>query len=302
MERPLTYSFDPAIEAACHEIYGEIVATYLANPTTQELSANYDEATGRCRLYYDDGSGPNEKLISGETIAPNAIIAVTLMLATKAGKSLNAEAAFLNCTLANGNRYHAHFPKVIFGPEGPSVSFRTHHRRDWKLLSFMTEEQADVIQAAIRARKTILVAGATNAGKTSLLNAIINLIPIEERLLVIEDELELHIRDGNVVRRRAVEAANLKRQVFESLRDRPDIIIVGEVRSVEAADMLEALVTGHAGGLSTIHAKGTEEAITRLMRLADCDRDHIREAIDIIVFLKRMDDGSRKVMEIRPLS
>jgi Flp pilus assembly CpaF family ATPase len=107
-------------------------------------------------------------------------------------------------------------------------------------------------------------------------------------------------RDGNVTRRRATEAADLKRQVFEALRDRPDRIIVGEVRSGEAADMLEALVTGHGGGLTTIHANGTEEAITRLMRLADCDRSLVYEAIDIIVFIERQ--GSRRVVtEIKRL-
>ena len=112
--------------------------------------------------------------------------------------------------------------------------------------------------------------------------------------------MELHVREGNVVRRRATETANLKRQVFEALRDRPDRIIVGEVRSIEAADMLEALATGHAGGLSTIHANSVEGAIKRLMRLAQCDLELINEAINLIIFLERR-GKQRNVKEIQYL-
>jgi Flp pilus assembly CpaF family ATPase len=161
----------------------------------------------------------------------------------------------------------------------------------------MSQTQIAEVTAAVLERKTILVAGGTFVGKTSYLNALIRLIPVEERLLVIEDEMELHVRAGNVVRRRATDEANLKRQVFEALRDRPDRIIVGEVRSIEAADMLEALATGHAGGLSTIHANSVEGAIKRLMRLGQCDVELVHEAIDLVVFLERQ-NNQRRVKEI----
>lgn len=291
------YSLHPAKEAALHKLFGPVVAEYLTNTKIQELSANYDPATKLCRLYYDDGTGPMQ-LIEGATLTPDAITAATLLLTTGAGKSLDAMAPFLNCVLPCGSRYHAALFPVA---DGAGFSIRTHHRRHWALADFMTPEESAIIEAAVLDKKTIMVAGATNAGKTSLLNAVINLIPIEDRLLVIEDEPELRIRDGNVTRRRATEAADLRRQVFEALRDRPDRIIVGEVRSSEAAEMLEALVTGHAGGLTTIHANGTEEAITRLMRLADCDRSLVHEAIDMIVFVERRRDGKRAVTEIKNL-
>ena len=108
----------------------------------------------------------------------------------------------------------------------------------------------------------------SNTGKTTLVNALLNLIPLSERLLIIEDAGEIQARAGNVVRRFATNGADLKRHVFESLRDRPDRIIIGEVRGSEARDMLEAAATGHAGGLSTIHANSCDEALTRLARLA----------------------------------
>jgi Flp pilus assembly CpaF family ATPase len=293
MDKPMIYSPNPEIETAITTLYAA-VTPYLTDPTVQEVSANWDPVTKISRLYADYGAGPMQLI---GTVEPNSIVAVTLMLATGAGKSLNADAPFLNCVLPCGARYHAALPPVA---DGASFSIRTHHPRQWSLGDFMSAEQATEITKAVLERLTIMVAGGTFTGKTSLLNATINLIPEDERLLVIEDEPELRIRDGNVTRRRATEAADLKRQVFEALRDRPDRIIVGEVRSGEAADMLEALVTGHGGGLTTIHANGTEEAITRLMRLADCDRSLVYEAIDIIVFIERQ--GSRRVVtEIKRL-
>lgn len=289
----MNYSLKPEVEAAINRLYVE-VTPHLTDPRVQEVSANYDPVTKLCRLYVDDGIGPM-RLVG--TLSPHTIATVTLLLCTGAEKSLDARAPFLNCVLPNGCRYHAALDPVA---DGPSFSIRTHHPRPWKLADFMSQDQIDFITGAVRDRLTILVAGATFSGKTSLLNAIINLIPEHERLLVIEDEPELRIREGNVTRRRATEAADLKRNVFEALRDRPDRIIVGEVRGSEAAAMIEALVTGHGGSLSTIHAKGTEEAITRLMRLAQCDRELIHEAIDLIVFIERQ-GGRRVVTEIKRL-
>ena len=289
----MIYSSNSILEQAIANLY-QGVSLYLADTTVQEVSANWDPETKTTRLYVDHGGGAME--LVGE-IDPSRIVAVTLMLASEAGKSLDNDGGFLNCVLPSGCRYHAALPPVT---DSPSFSIRTHHPREWSFADFMTPEQAEGIKQAVADKLTIMVAGSTFTGKTSLLNAIINLIPAEERLLLIEDEMELHVRAGNVVRRRATQAADLKRQVFEALRDRPDRIIVGEVRSIEAADMLEALVTGHGGGLTTIHAKGTEEAIRRLMRLAQCDRELVYEAIDVIVFLVRQGD-KRFVKEIKYL-
>jgi Flp pilus assembly CpaF family ATPase len=249
---------DAAADAAITGWLPELI-DLLRNPAVQEVSGNFEPAANLCRLYADFGDGFMRDVEM--TLTPAAIIAVTRTLATKAGKSLNPRAPFLNCTLANGFRYHA-----VLSPssDGPSLSIRTHHRRLWSLTNFLTTEQTEPIKRAVIGKKTLLVAGATNSGKTSLLNALINLIPIDEGLLVIEDEPELQIRPGNVTRRRATEAADLAKHVFEALRDRPDRIVIGEVRGSEAAGMQEAFATGHAGGLSTIHANGCDEALARL--------------------------------------
>jgi Flp pilus assembly CpaF family ATPase len=286
-----------ALDAAVRRIFGPIVVQQLENPTTQELSANYDPATRVCRLFVDDGCGPMRS--QEATLAPAAIIAVTRILATLDGQSLQPAAPFLNCILANGFRYHAALPPVS---DGPGVSIRAHARMLRPILEFMTATQAAYIETAILNRSTILIAGGTNSGKTTLINALINLIPLTERLLIIEDAGEVQPRPGNVVRRFATAGADLKRHVFESLRDRPDRIIVGEVRGQEARDMLEAAATGHSGGLSTIHANSCDEALTRLARLAQCDQQFIREAIDLVVFMERMPDGRRAVTEIKEIS
>jgi Flp pilus assembly CpaF family ATPase len=196
--------------------------------------------------------------------------------------------------MANGFRLHAVLPP---SSDGPSLSIRTHHRRDWQLSDFMTPDQVERIKSAILEQDTILIAGATSSGKTSCANAVIGLIPPSERLLVIEDAMELIIRPGNVTRRIATAAADLRRHVIESLRDRPDWIIVGEVRGAEARDMLEAAATGHPG-LSTSHANGPTEALARLARLADCEQELIREAIDLVLFIERMPNGQRAVTQI----
>jgi Flp pilus assembly CpaF family ATPase len=287
---------DAALDAAVRRIYGPIVVAQLDDPGLQELSANYDSVVQRCRLFVDDGSGPMRPLEA--TLQPGAIITVTRILATVDGQSLPAAAPFLNCVLANGFRYHAAFARVT---DGPSFSIRAHARMVRLLVDFMTAAQARYVESAILSRRTILIAGGSNTGKTTLVNALLNLIPISERLLIIEDASEIQARPGNVVRRFATAGADLRRHVFESLRDRPDRIIVGEVRGPEARDMLEAAATGHSGGLSTIHANSCDEALTRLARLAQCDQSFIREAIDLVLFIERMPDGRRAVTEIKEL-
>jgi len=295
-EIPL-FDEDPALEAELRRIYGPIVVEYLSKDACQELSANWDSLSGQCSLHADLGNGPMVAL--GHALPALSIIAGTRILATRAGKSLNPRAPFLNRVLACGFRYHAVLPP---SSDGPSFSIRTHHRRDWKLGHFeMTPEEMTAIERAIIEQQTILISGRTNSGKTSLLNAMLALVPPQERLLVIEDEPELEIRPGgNVTRRRATEAADLKRHIIEALRDRPDRLICGEIRGAEAADVLEAVATGHSGA-STIHAGSVDEALRRLQRLAKCDRELVCQAINMVIQVERMADGRRAITELKEL-
>jgi type IV secretion system protein VirB11 len=162
--------------------------------------------------------------------------------------------------------------------------------------------QAALIQTAVDQQQTILIAGKTTAGKTSLANAILALVPKSLRLLLVEDELELEIdtRGRNVTRRRASEDMDFTAHVRAALRDRPDYLILGEIRGSEATDVLEAASSGHPG-ISTIHAGSGQEALKRLQRLAKCDRELVREAIDLVIQVERMQDGRRAVTQILSL-
>jgi pilus assembly protein CpaF len=291
----ILFDEDPALETELRRIYGPMVVEYLSKDGCQELSANWDSRIRQCSLHADLGNGP---MVALEHALPAvSVIAGTRLLATRAGKSLNPQAPFLNRVLACGFRYHGVLPP---SSDGPSFSIRTHHRRNWQLVHFdMKPEETRAIERAIIRQQTILISGRTNSGKTSLLNALLALVPPHERLLVIEDEPELQIRPGrNVTRRRATEAADLKRHIIEAMRDRPDRIICGEIRGAEAADVLEVAATGHSGA-STIHAGSADEALSRLQRLAKCDCELVSAAVDMVIQVERKADGRRVITEIK---
>jgi len=291
-----TFCADRKLDEVIRSLLGPVVCGCLATASTQELAANFDPATGLCRLFIDDGGGKMRAL--GATLEPGAIVTVTRMLATLDGQSLNPAAPFLSVTLAGGFRWHSVLPPSA---DGPSTNIRVHPRLIRGLGDFMTEAQQEVVKKAIARRETIVISGATSTGKTTLVNAVTNLIPADERLLIIEDTPELQIRPGNVTRRRTSARADLARHVREALRDRPTRIIIGEVRGAEAADMLEAASTGHPS-LSTIHAENIPEALARLQRLARCDRALVTEAIDLAIQLERQADGRRLVTDIRKVN
>jgi len=281
----------PAIETACCRLLGEHLTRLLSEPI-QELSGNFQD--GRMRWFVDDGAGPMREVAAN--VSPRAIEAIVRLLATVNGVPLDSQAPFLNCVLACGARFSAALSPVA---NGVQVSFRTHFRILRSLLAFMAEERAAWLKRQILARKNILVAGGTNTGKTTLLNSMIAEIPIQERLAVIEDAAELQVREGNVIRRTATDRADMKRHVKEILRMRPDRIIIGEVRGPESWDMIDAMRTGHSGGLSTIHANSAEQALSRLAGLARCTEDVIREGINMVLFIQRSSNGRRQVTEVK---
>jgi type IV secretion system protein VirB11 len=288
------YCANPVIDTEVLRLLGSVVAELLRDPKVQEVSANYDTKAHTGRVFVDYGE--DSMCATGTDIASDAIEAVTRMLATVSGKSLDPDAPFLNCVLASGSRYHVALSPVS---DGARFSIRTHARVLRPLSDFLSPEEIEQVRGFILAHKNILIGGGTSSGKTTLANAMINEMPGHERLMVLEDEPELQVREGNVMRGRATASATLKRHVFETLRDRPDRIIVGEVRGPEAYDVLDAWSTGHSGGLATIHANDAASVLTRLARLANCDQQLIGEAIDIVLYVQRMPDGSRAVTQIK---
>jgi pilus assembly protein CpaF len=185
-------------------------------------------------------------------------------------------------------------------------------------LKSISPEMLELLAAAVRARISILISGGTGAGKTTLLNILSQFIPQTERVVTIEDAAELQLALQNIVRLETrppnVEGQGAIRQrqlLINSLRMRPDRIIIGEVRGEEAFDMLQAMNTGHEGSMATIHANTTRDALSRLESMVAMSnlnlpertvRQQITSAITIVVQVSRLSDGSRRVISISEIT
>jgi pilus assembly protein CpaF len=203
--------------------------------------------------------------------------------------------------------------------DGPVLSIRRFAVDPFKmsdLLQFgaLTEQLAAVMKAAVQARLNILVSGGTGAGKTTLLNILSNYIPSDERIVTIEDSAELQLQQEHVVRLETrpaniegVGAVTSRDLVRNALRMRPDRIVVGEVRGAEVLDMLQAMNTGHDGSMSTVHANSTRDALSRIETMVLMSgislpmramRDYIASALDVVLQLARLSDGTRKLVRV----
>jgi pilus assembly protein CpaF len=233
------------------------------------------------------------------------------------GRRIDESSPMVDARLADGSRVNAIIPPLAL--DGPAMSirrFRTDRlgAQDLVTRESLTQPMLDFLQAAIACRLNLIVSGGTGAGKTTLLNVLSTFIGSHERVVTIEDAAELALRQRHVVRletrpaniegKGAVRAREL---VVNALRMRPDRIIVGEVRSEEALDMLQAMNTGHDGSLTTVHANTTRDALYRLdtmVAMANLNiperaiRTQIASAVNLIVQVSRLSDGTRKVTNI----
>jgi pilus assembly protein CpaF len=233
------------------------------------------------------------------------------------GRQVNYDSPTADARLPDGSRVNVVIPPVAV--DGPVITIRKFLRSKYTIEQFielgsMTAHMGEFLRACVVARLNIVITGNTSSGKTTLLNILMGFIPGNERIITIEDAAELQLRQKFVVRMETkpanVEGAGaiLTRDlVRNALRMRPDRIVVGEVRSGEALDMLQAMNTGHDGSLTTLHANSPRDAIARLetmSMMAGLDmplmaiRQQIASAIDLIVHMDRMTDGTRKVVRI----
>src|SRR6266568_2273026 len=247
------------------------------------------------------GLGPLEPLLRDPTISDILVTTPPLV----------------DARLPDGSRVNAAIPPVAV--DGPLLSIRRFGRdtlqgEDLVKKLTMTEGMLQLLQCCVKARLNIVIAGGTGAGKTTLLNVLSSYIPEDERIVTIEDAAELRLRQTHVARMETrpanVEghgAIRIRDLVVNSLRMRPDRIIVGEVRSEEALDMLQAMNTGHDGSLTTIHANNPRDAIGRLevmIGMANANmgtrsmRQQISSAVDMFVQVSRFSDGSRRITHI----
>ncbi|WP_031506425.1 CpaF family protein [Streptomyces megasporus] len=225
----------------------------------------------------------------------------------------------VDARLPSGERVNVVIPPLSLS--GPTLTIRRFPRaytlHEMIGLGSLDERMLLLLSGLVRARFNIVVSGATGSGKTTLLNALSGLIPDGERIITIEDAAELRLQQSHVIslesRPANVEGKGritIRDLVRNSLRMRPDRIIVGEVRGGETLDMLQAMSTGHDGSLATVHANSAEDALMRLQTLASMSevkipfealRDQINSSLDVIVQLGRYPDGSRRVSEIAVL-
>ena len=231
------------------------------------------------------------------------------------GRRVDESSPMADARLPDGSRVNVVIPPLAV--DGPSVSIRRFARErflpdDLVANGTITGEEADLLDRAVVGGKCIVISGGTGSGKTTLLNALASFIPTGERIVTIEDSAELDLGQEHVVRLEArpenVEGrgeVTIRDLLRNSLRMRPDRIVIGEVRGPEALDLLNALNTGHDGVLSTVHANSAADALDRLELLAlmagvGLPREAIgrqfRRGIDLVVQIARQEDGSRRVI------
>jgi pilus assembly protein CpaF len=238
-------------------------------------------------------------------------------LAARAGRRLDDAQPMVDARLADGSRLNVVLPPLA--PDGPLLTLRRFAPRPFTLdelveLGSLSEADAGLLDLCVRRRMSIVISGGTSSGKTSLLGALAARVDASERIVTVEDAAELRI-DRPHVARLEVRGASLEGTgevgirdlVRNALRMRPDRLVVGEVRGGEALDMLQAMTTGHDGSLTTVHAKGPEDALRRIELLAlmaglelpyAAVREQVASAFDIVVQVARRSDGERRLVSI----
>jgi pilus assembly protein CpaF len=242
-------------------------------------------------------------------------------IVSRVGRRVDESSPMVDARLLDGSRVNAIIPPLAI--DGPCMSIRRFGSGPVAAdalvrLKSISAEMMQILAAAVKAKISILISGGTGAGKTTFMNILSSFIPETERIVTIEDAAELQLKHEDVVRLETrapnVEGLGAVRQrqlLINSLRMRPDRIIIGEVRGEEAFDMLQAMNTGHEGSMTTIHANTSRDALSRLesmVAMANVNmpersvRQQIASAISVVVQVSRMSDGTRKVVNISEIT
>jgi pilus assembly protein CpaF len=233
------------------------------------------------------------------------------------GRRIDPDSPMVDARLPDGSRVNAIIPPVAI--DGPSITIRKFLKEKLSIQQLidggsLTKNMAEFLRACVVSKLNILISGGTGSGKTTLLNALSGFIPSNERIITIEDAAELKLQQPHIVRcetkvsdTEGRNSVSIRDLVKNSLRMRPDRIVVGEVRGPEALDMLQAMNTGHDGSLTTLHSNSPRDATSRLETMclmAGIDfplkviREQIASAIDLIIQQSRLKDGRRKIVSI----
>jgi pilus assembly protein CpaF len=282
----------------------------LADPAVEEVMVN-----GADRVYIERRGRLEQTDVrfESEEDLRNAIERILAPL----GRRVDELSPMVDARLADGSRVNVVIPPLAI--DGPALSIRrfgANRPGPDRLVEIgtLTSEQRRFLERAVASRRSVLVSGGTGSGKTTLLNALSSFIAPGERVVTIEDAAELRLQQPHVVRLESRPAGvegrgevTIRDLLRNALRMRPDRIVIGEVRGVEALDLLTALNTGHDGALSTVHANSPDDALKRLETLAlmagvglphGAIAEQVRRGIDLVVHLQRRSDGRRLVTEI----
>jgi len=306
-------------EALCNEVRDEVlglgpIEPFMHDPTITDILVNsykqvYVERYGKLHLppvrFKDDAH--LKKIID--------------RIVSAVGRRIDESSPMVDARLPDGSRVNAIVPPLAI--DGPSLSIRRFaadplELEDLITLKSLTPEIGELIKGIVRARVNVLISGGTGTGKTTLLNVFSRFIPDDERIVTIEDSAELQMKQEHVVRLETrppnIEGKGEVAQrdlVRNSLRMRPDRIIVGEVRGAEVIDMLQAMNTGHDGSLTTIHANSPRDALLRLETLVamsglniphEAVRQYTSSAIDVVFHMQRLLDGTRKLVSLQEIT
>jgi pilus assembly protein CpaF len=286
----------------------------LADPTVSDILVN-----GPCSVYVER-RGRLES--TGVRFADDAhLLRVIDRIVSRVGRRIDEMSPMVDARLPDGSRVNAVIAPLAM--DGPLLAIRRFAVRPWQLQDLVAAQMlcpamAEWLTAVVRARLNVLISGGTGSGKTTLLNVLSGAIGAHERIVTIEDAAELQLQQPHVVRLET-RPPNLEGQgevtqralVRNSLRMRPDRIVLGEVRGAEVLDMLQAMNTGHDGSMSTVHANSPRDAITRLEHMIGMAglqldvrtmRQQIGAALSVVVQVARLSDGQRKVVSVQEIT
>lgn len=303
------------VQRLLKEILDEIIGLgpitkFVEDPSITEIMVN-----GAKQIYVEREGRLEE---TNEIFRDDAqVMYVIEKIVTPIGRRIDESSPMVDARLPNGSRVNAIIPPLAL--DGPVLTIRKFSDDPYTiddLISFgtLTAEMANFIRACVKAKMNILVSGGTGSGKTTTLNVLSSFIPSDERIVTIEDAAELQLHQSHVVRLETrpsnIEGKgriSIRDLVRNSLRMRPDRIIVGEVRAEEAIDMLQAMNTGHDGSLTTGHANSPRDMLARLETMfmmggfempLKAIREQVSSAIDLIIHQHRFKDGTRKITNI----
>ena len=333
-----------------HELRRQVLALVADFARAERLAFNTTELEELGASVYDEmvGLGPIEPLLKDDSVNDilingpfsvyverrgeleptpvrfrdnDHLLRIVNRIVAGVGRRIDESQPMVDARLPDGSRVNAAIAPIAI--DGAAVSIRKFSKKPYgldKLVEFgaMPQAVADFLHGAIKARVSTVISGGTGSGKTTMLNALSAAISHKERLITIEDAAELQLQQPHVVRLETrppnIEGKGEIRQrelVKNALRMRPDRVILGEVRSEEAFDMLQAMNTGHEGSMATIHANNPREAVTRIEQMvamsgmklpAEAVRGQIASAVGMIVQVSRLSDGKRKVMSVTEIT